>query len=160
MTIEKIKVLFLASNPIGTSTLSLDKELRLITRKIRSSEYRDAIDLIPCLATQADDFIDFLNQHRPDILHFSGHGSPDGEILLMDQDGSPMPVSPPCPQAASGSLQGYNLLLDDPFTWEEIPTDREWLIMTLSRNDQTVLDRYVIPLGASDSPGLIPVTER
>ncbi len=94
MSIEKIKVLFLASNPIGTSTLSLDKELRLITRKIRSSEYRDAIDLIPCLATQADDLLDYLNQYRPDILHFSGHGSPDGEILLMDQDGSPMPVSP------------------------------------------------------------------
>jgi hypothetical protein len=89
MRIEKIKVLFLASNPIGTSTLSLDKELRLITRKIRSSEYRDAIDLIPCLATQADDLIDYLNQHRPDILHFSGHGSPDGEILLLDQDGKP-----------------------------------------------------------------------
>ena len=94
MSIEKIKVLFLASNPIGTSTLSLDQELRAITTKIRSAQFRDAIEVIACLATQADDLIDYLNQYRPDIIHFSGHGSPDGEILLMDRDGSPMPVSP------------------------------------------------------------------
>ena len=43
---KKIKVLFLASNPKGTTPLELDREIRGITEKISASEYRDSLDLI------------------------------------------------------------------------------------------------------------------
>ena len=43
---KKIKALFLASNPKGTTPLELDREIREITEKIRAAEYRDSIDLI------------------------------------------------------------------------------------------------------------------
>ncbi|GAC1392727.1 MAG: hypothetical protein NVSMB38_17290 [Ktedonobacteraceae bacterium] len=38
--------------------------------------------------------IQYLNQHKPQIVHFSGHGSQTGEIILVDSSGSPKPVSP------------------------------------------------------------------
>jgi hypothetical protein len=40
---NKIKILFLAANPKRSKRLQLDEELRSITQKIRSAEYRDKI---------------------------------------------------------------------------------------------------------------------
>ena len=40
---ENIKVLFMASNPIGTSQLQLGEEARAINEMIRKSEHRDSI---------------------------------------------------------------------------------------------------------------------
>lgn len=44
-------------------------------------------------------FASVLNEHKPHIIHFSGHGSPNGEIILVDDnlvDGNrvPKPISP------------------------------------------------------------------
>jgi len=33
-----------------------------------------------------------LNEHKPHIVHFSGHGGDDGSIVLVDDHGSPRPV--------------------------------------------------------------------
>jgi hypothetical protein len=90
---DKIKLLFLAANPIDTDRLQLDEEIRLITQKIRGAEYRDRIELIPALAARPDDLLQLLNEHKPDIVHFSGHGSPAGEIVLVDNTGQAKPVS-------------------------------------------------------------------
>jgi hypothetical protein len=88
-----IKVLFLASNPEGTSQLKLDEEIRSITQKIRAAEYRDEITLIPVLAARPDDLLQALNQHKPQIVHFSGHGNTSGQIILTDDDRQPKTVS-------------------------------------------------------------------
>jgi len=92
---EKIKVLFFAAEPIGGSRLMIDEEIRAITKKIRSAEYRDSIELVPALAARPGDLIQMLNEHKPQIVHFSSHGKPTGELLLLDQDGSfPKRVKP------------------------------------------------------------------
>lgn len=88
---NKIKVLFLAANPFGD--LNLDIEVRSIVEKIRASEYRDCLQLIPALAARTDDLIQLLNEHKPHIVHFSGHGSDLGEIILVDDNGSHKAVS-------------------------------------------------------------------
>jgi hypothetical protein len=84
---DKIKALFFAASPIGSSGLMVEEEIRAITKKIRASDYRDSIELVPALATQPDDLIEALNQHKPQIVHFSAHGKPTGEILLLDKVG-------------------------------------------------------------------------
>jgi hypothetical protein len=90
---DRAKVLFLAANPVGTSQLGLDEEIRAITQKIRASEYRDCLDLVSVWAVRPDDLLQSLNEHQPQIVHFSGHGSPAGEIVLTDDQGRPKPVS-------------------------------------------------------------------
>ena len=89
----KKKVLFLASNPAQTQPLKLDEEIRSIDEKIRASEYRDNLQLIAHFATRADDLQQKLLENRPTIVHFSGHGSKEGEIVLMDNNRQPKTVS-------------------------------------------------------------------
>jgi hypothetical protein len=84
----KIKVLFLAANPLDQTPLRLDEEIRAITEKIRSSEYRDAVELISQWALRPGDILQGLNEHKPHIVHFSGHGSDTDELLFQDANGN------------------------------------------------------------------------
>lgn len=84
---EKVKVLFLAANPSDTNKLQLDEEIRAISEKIRSSEYRDSLELVSAWAVTADDLLQKLNEYRPAIVHISGHGSISGEIVLVGANG-------------------------------------------------------------------------
>jgi hypothetical protein len=92
---SKVKALFLAANPAGTDVLLLDEEIREITAKIRSSEYRDALELIARWAVRPDDLLQALLENKPHIVHFSGHGGPAAKIILQNQTGQPKPVSTP-----------------------------------------------------------------
>lgn len=90
---EKITVLFLAANPKVKPKLSLDEEARSIQQKIRLSEYREAIHFESRWATRASDILQAINETNPTIVHFSGHGTPSGELALLNPDGSPKAVS-------------------------------------------------------------------
>ena len=90
---EKIKILFVSANPAGTQPLKLDEEAREIEAKIRAADHRDSLELITKWAVRPDDLLQSLNQHRPHIVHFSGHGNPTEEIVLLDTLGKPKPVS-------------------------------------------------------------------
>lgn len=90
---SKIKVLFLSANPSGSLSLKLDEEIRAITEKIYSAKYRDSVELISVWAIRPDDLLQSLLVHRPHVLHFSGHGTSDGELLLNDNNGYPKLVS-------------------------------------------------------------------
>lgn len=91
---EKITVLFVATNFGGKGYLGLDDEMRSIQQHIRASEHREAIRIEPCLAARASDLLQALNQHKPHIVHFSGHGSVDGDLVFRRDDGSAHQVSP------------------------------------------------------------------
>ena len=88
-----IRVLFLAANPRKTKQLALDEESRAIKAKIWASEHRDFIEVITEWAIRPGDLMQFLNQHKPHVVHFSGHGSDTAEIFLQDDKGQPKPVS-------------------------------------------------------------------
>lgn len=102
---SKIKALFLAANPADTSRLKLDEEIREITAKIRAAEYRDRIELVSLWAVRPDDLLQALNTHKPQIVHFSGHGSRQGEIILLDESGASKPVSAAALQALFKTLK-------------------------------------------------------
>lgn len=90
---ETIKVLFMASNPIDQTQLRLDEEIRAITEKIRASEHRDSVQLISRWAVRPTDLLQALNEHKPHIVHFSGHGSDNDELVFQADDGSTKLVS-------------------------------------------------------------------
>ncbi|HVO70171.1 MAG TPA: CHAT domain-containing protein, partial [Aggregatilineaceae bacterium] len=89
---QKITVLFLAANPKDQEQLYLDEEIRAITEKIRASEYRDSVELISRWAVRPDDLLQALNEHRPHIIHISGHGSYDG-IAFSDPSGNTQEIT-------------------------------------------------------------------
>jgi len=84
---EKIKVLFLSSDPIDQNQLRLDEENRKISQMIRMSEHRDSVELVSALAAQPLDILQAINEHDPAIVHFSGHGSTNDEIIFQDNQG-------------------------------------------------------------------------
>src|SRR4051794_24312972 len=90
---DKVKVLFLAANPAGTQRLQLDEEIRQITAKVRASEHRDSLELVSRWAVRPDDLLQALLEVKPHIVHFSGHGSKAQELILLDEQGNPKPVS-------------------------------------------------------------------
>jgi hypothetical protein len=85
-------VLYLAANPATENGLALDVECREIEKKIRASEYRDSIRFISKWAVRPEDLIQYLNEFKPNIVHFSGHGSETWEIILQDDKRQPKPV--------------------------------------------------------------------
>jgi len=89
----RIRVLMLAANPMSTARLAIDEEARQINERLRLASDRDAFDLITCWAVRPMDLLQYLNQHRPHIVHFSGHGNRAGEILLSAGDGTGRQVS-------------------------------------------------------------------
>lgn len=90
---ERIKVLFFATNPVGTDQLRLDQEARDIQEKIRMSEHRDSIVFETRWAVRPADILQAINEVNPDVVHFSGHGTDDGDLVLENTDGSPKFVS-------------------------------------------------------------------
>jgi len=90
---KTITVLFLAANPANTVQLRLDEEARSIQEKIRLSEYRDSVRFESRWATRSGDILQAINETNPTIVHFSGHGTQNGELVLLNPDGSAKTVS-------------------------------------------------------------------
>ena len=88
-----IKILFLAANPADRDHLRLDAEMRAIDLALQRAAFRDRFDLKQHWAVQVTDLQLYLLRHRPDIVHFSGHGSISSEIILEDDSGNSRPVS-------------------------------------------------------------------
>lgn len=89
----KVKILFLAANPFETPQLRLDQEAREIDRRLRSAEYRDRFELKTHWAVRHSDIAELLLRYQPQIVHFSGHGSKKGEIILENESGEAHAVS-------------------------------------------------------------------
>lgn len=89
-----IRILFFAANPMNTSKLRLDEEIRQISQKIRLSNERDNIRLESAWATRTDDIIQEINIHNPDIVHFIGHGDKEGNLIVVDNIGEIKKISP------------------------------------------------------------------
>jgi len=89
----KVKILLVSANPAGTGALALDEETRAITQKVRAAEHRDLIEIVTAGAARPDDLLQAMNEHRPHVVQFSGHGSKSDQIILCDDGGNPKPVS-------------------------------------------------------------------
>lgn len=100
------EIVLFAANPAGTDRLALDDEVRAIESKILAAKHRENMKLISKWAVRPDDLLQALNQHDATVIHFSGHGSASDEIILVDDDGSPKPVSKAAMSALLKTLGG------------------------------------------------------
>jgi hypothetical protein len=91
---SKIVILFLAANPEGTDALRLGQEVRTIDERLRLARFRDRFELVQAHAVRVRDIGDALLRYQPHVVHFSGHGSADGNLIFEDETGEPKPVSP------------------------------------------------------------------
>jgi hypothetical protein len=91
---DKIKILYVAANPRDTGYLRLAEEARELTARIQQSANRDSFEVIYLHAVRPQDLLRKLQEEEPHILHFSGHGSEDQEIVLETENGTSQPIDP------------------------------------------------------------------
>jgi hypothetical protein len=101
-----VTVLLFASEPRDQDPVDLDKEIREIMQEIDDARFGDRITLRSWLATQAFDLIPNLNRHRPHMVQFSGHGEPDGVLMMGPRDRSE-------PLATDRLIQMFKWTCDD-----------------------------------------------
>ncbi|HEY0757585.1 MAG TPA: CHAT domain-containing protein [Ktedonobacteraceae bacterium] len=101
---QSVKALFLAASPTNMDRRAIDEEMRAIEQKVRAAEYRDGLVFQSNWAVRPDDLLQLLNQHRPQIVHFSGHGS-QGGLSLAGNDGQSRLVSTRALEALFATLK-------------------------------------------------------
>ena len=88
---EKLRVLYLTSSPELGNPLRVDAEVNNVLKALRSAKHRDLIQLFHRPAATPQDLVDGINDIRPHVIHFSGHGGPGG--LLFDNASLGAPAS-------------------------------------------------------------------
>lgn len=83
---EKIKILFLAAEPVDTQRLRLGQEIRDIEQKLRAAPKARSFQLISQWAVRPGDLMEALMIHQPTVVHFSGHAS-GGKLILENEKG-------------------------------------------------------------------------
>jgi formylglycine-generating enzyme required for sulfatase activity len=99
------KILILAANPKTTPRLRLDEEVREIAEGLQRARYRSQFRIHSRLAIRLRDLRRALLDHKPKIVHFTGHGQKDG-LLVEDEIGSAVRI-------ATESLAGLFELFSD-----------------------------------------------
>jgi len=92
-TPETVTILFWAANPVDTEPLQLGNEIRTIEERLRASDLRDRFVLEQQWAVRTGDLSEGLLRYTPQIVHFSGHGNPSGDLVVQSEDGSSQPIS-------------------------------------------------------------------
>ncbi|MFL9455885.1 pentapeptide repeat-containing protein [Tolypothrix bouteillei VB521301_2] len=80
-------ILILAANPKTTMSLRLDEEVREIDAGLQRAKKRNYFDLKQRWAVRVQDVYQALLEFKPQIVHFSGHGTDDG-LVLEDETGN------------------------------------------------------------------------
>ncbi len=106
-----IKALFVAANPLSTGRLDLSDEYRAVVRAIRESEYRDQLETVSIPAARANDLKQALQQHKPTIVHFCGHGRAHLGMLMRIDDSDDYRSLPPDSLAETFALLKKNVRL-------------------------------------------------
>lgn len=84
---KQAMVLVLAAQPGETSQIRLDEEARSIEQKLMEGRARERLRLKTYWAVQPDDVMRALSEHHPAVVHFSGHGSRGGKLVLESPQG-------------------------------------------------------------------------
>jgi len=91
---DKVKILFLTSDPSDSARLRLGQELRDIRENLQLSKQRDKFLLESRESVRPKDITQAIFDIEPHIVHFSGHGMSAGELCFEDILGKTQPVQP------------------------------------------------------------------
>jgi hypothetical protein len=85
-------ILFLAANPLNTSQLRLDEEIREIDEGLRRAKHREQYELKQKWAVRPVDLRRAMLDYTPQFVHFAGHGAGEKGIVLENDQGFAQPV--------------------------------------------------------------------
>lgn len=91
--VPKKRVLFLASDPSNAARLRLGEEHREVSIALQMGRERN-LKLEERFAVRVGDLTQAIHDFRPQIIHFSGHGTRDGELCFENNSGTSYPVPP------------------------------------------------------------------
>lgn len=77
---ERLRVLYLVANP--EMDLRVDAEVRQVRAAVRRATHRDLVDIDHRPAATPEDLIEGINEMRPHVVHFAGHGG--GAAVTFD----------------------------------------------------------------------------
>ncbi|MFM7600357.1 MAG: CHAT domain-containing protein [Pseudanabaena sp.] len=83
---DRVRILVVAANPLGSSPLKLDHEVKTIQEALRRSRKRDNFEVKYCLAATPSELRRALLDVEPHVLHFSGHGAGDRGLLFVSDE--------------------------------------------------------------------------
>ncbi len=90
-SIDRTCFLFVSANAEGQPGLSIQSEIA----KLRAvfGKHSTQVLFLPYDAIKYGDFVSYVRDHQPAVIHFSGHGTETNEILMQDDDGNVQAVS-------------------------------------------------------------------
>lgn len=104
-------ILFLTANGLDGRPLGLGKEHRVLDECLRAARYRDDFELVCRGAVRFGDVRQALLEHRPDVVHFAGHGGARDGLWLLDDKDAPLAVSAEALASLFGTLRGATSLV-------------------------------------------------
>jgi hypothetical protein len=91
----KTTILFVAADPTDASRLRLGEEFREIDEQLTLAKLRERFSLaLPQLSLRSKDIARALLNTQPQIVHFSGHGTPKGALCFENEIGKRHDVQP------------------------------------------------------------------
>ncbi len=91
---DEIRILFLAADPSDQTRTRLCQELQTIKDELRRGSSARRFVLEVELSVKIEDMTRAVHEFRPHLVHFSGHGSLDGELCFEDTKGETQKVAP------------------------------------------------------------------
>jgi GTPase SAR1 family protein len=82
-----VKILFLAADPSEASRLRLGQELRDIKERLRIAKAPEKYQLEQRESVRVGDITQAIFDVEPNIMHFSGHGTSQGELCFENEVG-------------------------------------------------------------------------
>ncbi len=142
---ERVKIVFLGASPLDQDQLDIERELESVEDSIRSSCFSDQIELVPCLAAAPLNLLANLIDEKPEILHFSGHGSKSGHLAFQDRAGNSRAASPATLKRLFTALKGHVriVFLNACYSQKQAEAISESIDFTIGMND-TIGDEAAI----------------
>jgi hypothetical protein len=92
---ESAVVLIMSANPPGEDgPLEAEKEHSRINKVLNGSRHQAEIAIVADPDVDLPEFSKNLRLHKPVVVHLTGHGGEDGSLVLRDEDGQPVSMTP------------------------------------------------------------------
>ena len=85
----KLKILFVSANSIPGASLKVEAEYKKVKNGLRGKRN---CNVLHTPSATLEEVISDIEEYKPNVVHFSAHGSPSEEIILTDEAGTPKPV--------------------------------------------------------------------
>lgn len=87
-------VLFLSANPDPYSPLNVEKEQNRIVKVRNASKHQGTIGIESIPDLDLPELAKSLRVHNTKVVHFAGHGTADGALVMRDENGQAIPMHP------------------------------------------------------------------